>query len=56
MVDLKPLGTLIAWGLAALIAIVVLSIASVFAPVPMWAAIPATIVAWAVLRLTILKE
>ena len=56
MIDLKPLADLSVVGIACVLAIIGLVITSAFIHVPMWWVIPAAVVTWGTLKLTVFKD
>lgn len=56
MVDLTPLAQLSVWAIAALLAFVVLMVASIFWPVELWFMLPATVTMWVALKASVFRD
>lgn len=56
MVDLEPLAKLSLWAIAALLAFVVLMIASMFWTVELWFMLPATVTMWVALKASVFAD
>lgn len=56
MIDLKPLADLSIVGIACVLAIIGLVVASVFIHVPMWWVVPASVVTWGALKLSVFRD
>ena len=56
MIDLSPLATLSAWAIAALLAFVVLLVASAFWTVDLWFMAPATVTMYVALKASVFKD